>query len=94
MIPIGSCLDVVIYMQPALVVKHLRDFHSKIQALCSLKADVADRTVTQEAANAQTPAEVTVWGDVQKRLHGGGLAATQGRTQRPNALVTPSHCGQ
>lgn len=63
--------------QPASVVKHLRDFHSEVQALCSLKADVADGTVTQEAANTQTPAEVTVVSDVQEGLQGGGLAAAQ-----------------
>lgn len=94
MISIGSRLGVVICWQQALVVKHLRDFHSEVQTLCSLKADVADGTVAQEAANTQTPAEVTVVGDVQERLQGGGLAAAQGGAQRPNALITPSHRGQ
>lgn len=78
MIPIGSCLNVVSCWQPELVVKHLRDFHSEVQALCSLQADVTDGAVTQEAADTEKPAEVTVVGDVQEGLQGGGLAAAQG----------------
>ena len=60
-----------------LVVQHLRDFHCQVQALCSLEADITDGTVTQAAADTQTPAEVTVVGDVQERLQGVGLAAAQ-----------------
>lgn len=56
----------------------MREFQSEVQALCSLKTDFAGRTVAQEAANTQTPTEVTVVGDVQERLQGAGLAATQG----------------
>lgn len=77
----------------SLVVKHLRDFHGEVQALCSLKADVADRTFAGEAADTQTPAEVTVVGDVQERLQDAALAAAQERAQRPNALVAASHHG-
>lgn len=63
---------------PTLVVKHLRNFHREVQALCSLKADVADGTVTQAAANTQTPAEVTMVGDGRERRQAGGLTAAQG----------------
>lgn len=75
------------------MVEHLRDFHGKIQTLCSLETDVADGTVTQ-TANTQTPAEVAAMGDVQERLQGGGLATAQRRAQPPDALVAPSHRGQ
>lgn len=67
--------------QPALVVKHLRDFHSEVQALSGLQADVANGTVAHEAANAQTPAEVAVVGDVHETLQGGALAAAHGGAQ-------------
>lgn len=84
----------VIRWQPALVVKHLGDLHAEVQAFGGLKADVTGGTVAQEAADAQTVAEVTVVGGVQERPQGAGLAATQERAQRPHALVTPSHHGQ
>lgn len=76
------------------MVKHLGDFHSEVQALCSLEADVTDGTVAREVANAQTSAEVAVVVDVQERLHGGGLAATEGRAQGPGTRVESSQCGQ
>lgn len=60
------------------MVKHLRNFHGKVEALRGLKADVADGTVTSTAANTQTPTEVTVVGDVEESQPAGGLTATQG----------------
>lgn len=69
-----------VYLQvllPLLVVKHLRDFHGEVQALCSLKADVADGTVAQATLKTQKPAEVTVMGDIQERRQVVGLTATQ-----------------
>jgi len=59
------------------VVKHLRDFHAEVDALRSVEADVADVTVAQDAADTQTPAQVAVLGDVQERLQGVTLTATQ-----------------
>lgn len=88
------CLFVSNSALPLLVVKHLRNFHSEVQALCSLKADIADGTVAQACLNTQKPAKVTVMGDIQERRQVGGLTATQGRAQRPNAPITTSHCGQ
>lgn len=81
MVHVWMCLlfcIIIIYYYFVLVVKHLRNFHSEVQALCSLKADIADRTVAQAALNTQKPAEVTVVGDIQKRWQAGGLTATQG----------------
>ena len=59
------------------MVKHLGDFHSEVQTLRCLEADVTDGTVAQEAANTQTPAGVTVLGESHEGLQSGGLAATQ-----------------
>ena len=73
------------------MVKHLGDLHGEVQALGGLEADVVGGTVAQEAANTQTPAEVTAPGDVQEGLQGAGLAAAEARAQRPNAAVTASH---
>lgn len=77
----SGCVYLLVCWLPTLVVKHLRNFHREVQALCSLKADVAgvaDGTVTQAAANTQTPAEVTVVGDGRERRQAGGLTAAQG----------------
>lgn len=72
------CLDVVIIgSRTVSVEEHLRDLHGEVQALGSLEADVADGTVAQETASTETSAEVTVVGDVQEGLQGGGLAAAQ-----------------
>ncbi len=71
----------IICWLPTLVVKHLGDLHSEVQALCGLNADVTGGKVAQEAANTQTPADVTAVDDVQEWLQGGGLATAQGRAQ-------------
>lgn len=72
------------------MVKHLRDFHSEVQAFCSLEAQVAQRTVALEAArNTQTPTEVAVVHHPQERL-----AVVEGRAQPPGAPVKPPQRGQ
>lgn len=79
-----------IFWQRASVVKHLRDFHSEVQAFCSLEAQVAQRTVALEAArNTQTPTEVAVVHHPQERL-----AVVEGRAQPPGAPVKPPQRGQ
>lgn len=82
------------YLLAALVVKHLRHFHSEVEALCSLQADVTHGTVAQDTANAQTPTEVAEAGDVGERLQGGGLTAAQGGAERPEAPGKTCHRGQ
>lgn len=77
MIPMGSWLDVFVCLQSALVVEHLRDLHSQIQALCKRKANFTGRAVAEQAVNIQTPTEVTVR-KIQEGLQDGGLTATQG----------------
>lgn len=85
----GSCVDVLIFCQRVSVVKHLRDFHSEVQAFCGVEAQVAHRAVALEAADAQTPAEVAVVHHVQD-----GLAVAKGRAQPPDTPVKPPQCGQ
>lgn len=57
-----------------LVEEHLGDLHCQVQTLCSVNAEFTERTVTEEAAAAQTVAEVTGMGNIQQ---GCRLAATQ-----------------
>lgn len=72
------------------MVKHLRDFHSEVQAFCSVEAQVAQWTVALEAArNTQTPAQVAVVHHMQERL-----AVVEGRAKPPGAPVKPPQRGQ
>lgn len=68
-------------MLAALVVKHLRNFHGEVQALCCLQADVAHGTVTHAAADTQTAAQVAKAVDVRDGRQAAGLAAAQAPAQ-------------
>lgn len=76
------------------MVEHLGYFHGKVQALCCLPAEVADGPVTQATLSVHTLTQVTVLGDVQKRLQTRGLAAAHGGAERPNPAVATSEGGQ
>lgn len=68
-------------MSATLMVKHLRNFHGEVQALCGLEADVAHGAVTQAAADTQTAAQVAQAVDVRYGGQAAGLAAAQTRAQ-------------
>lgn len=75
------------------MVKHLRDFHGKVQALSGLEADVTHGAVTQAAAETQAAAQVTQSVDVWDGRETPGVTAAIERAQRPAAVATPPDGG-
>lgn len=71
------------------MVKHLRYFHCKIQALCGLEADVTHGTITQAAAETHAATQVTQSVDVRDGRQAAGFTAALEREQRPAAVATP-----